>query len=163
MSLPGSLTLTLDAQTRRAERAVAAIALLAGAAAPCLIFSLAPAAFVYAACCVGVLAWGCYRAGWLGARHRIVAATWHADSRWTLSIGFAQPVDAVLLGDSRVTPGCVWLRWRTPERPWPRLRSMLLIASDLPSGELRRLGIRLRLEGSDSAAVPAFSSGRSVA
>ena len=156
MSSPGSPTLILDARTRRAERAVATIALAAAGVAPWLADVHGLQALVYGLCCMGVAALGLYRAGWLGTARRLVGATWTADGRWTLSRHGQDPLDAVLLGDSRCGAGWVWLHWSTGR--WSR-RSMLLVRSDLSSGQLRRLVVRLRLQGAAgtvSAARPAF-------
>lgn len=154
MSLPGSLTLSLDAPARRAERTVAAVALLVATGAPWLAFAPSAPGLVYGGCCVVIVAALLYRAGWLGRGQRLTGATWHADGRWTVIRDGRPPLDAELLGDSRIAAQGVWLRWRTREKPWPRCRSMLITASDLPPGQLRRLVVRLRLQGRSRPSVP---------
>jgi hypothetical protein len=133
---------------------LAAVALLAAGLAAWLVFADFVTALVYGGCCVVVVAGLLHRAGWLGRGQRIIEATWHADGHWTLWREGQPPIDAVLLGGSRVAPNCVWLHWRTEDRPWQRLRSMLLTSPDLPRGELRRLVVRLRLQGRSHGVLP---------
>ena len=155
MSSPGSPTLILDAPIRRAERAIAAIALAAVGAVPWVVLPAARA-LVYGLCGVLIVALAAWRAGWLGQAHRITRLRWHADGRWTLSTACQPPREARLLADSRVAAGFVWLRWRTGPRPWNRVRSMLITASDLSPADWRRLAVRLRLQGRTSLDVPLF-------
>jgi hypothetical protein len=91
---------------------------------------------------LGAMAFGLWRAGWIGSRHRIVAVRWLADGRWLLA-DRDNTFPAALCADTRLFGQTVWLHWKTVAG---RRRSMLLAAGDLPAGQLRTLGARLRIE-----------------
>jgi hypothetical protein len=133
---------------RRAEQRAAGLALVAAGCAVALLGSapgwtqwLAAGGFV-------AIAWGSWRAGWLGVRHRIFTVCWHADGRWLLADRCGSTFPGQLSAQTRVLPGGVWLRWRTGPR---QRRSMLLTAGDLPAGQLRALAVRLRIEALERA------------
>jgi hypothetical protein len=136
MSSRNSPTLTLDVRTRRAEQRAAWLTLVAAACAVVLLGAVAAVA-------AGAIAWGLWRAGWIGSRHRIVAVRWLADGRWTLVDGAGAAIPGELSADTRQIPNAVWLRWKTGPA---RRRSMLLTAGDLPAGQLRALAVRLKIE-----------------
>jgi hypothetical protein len=136
MSSRNSSTLTLDVRTRRAEQRAVWLTLVAAACAVVLVGAMAIVA-------VGAIAWGFWRAGWIGSRYRIVTVRWLADGRWTLTDIAGITVPGELSADTRRLPRAVWLRWKTG--PVGR-RSMLLTAEDLPAGQLRALAVRLKIE-----------------
>jgi hypothetical protein len=146
MSSTSSPTLLCDVRSRRAEPAVALLALAAGALGPSLVTSLDTTT----ACAVSLISTslillGLWRARWVGAR-RIVAVAWLSDGRWLLTDSRGATIEAALLGDSRVGGHWAWLRWSSGNS----IRctsSLLLAAGDISSGDLRRLIVRLRIDG----------------
>jgi hypothetical protein len=107
-------------------------------ATACAVVLLGAAAVVAG----GVVAWGLWRAGWIGSRHRIVAVRWMADGRWALTDGQGRVCPGEL-SDTRQVRDAVWLRWKTGPG---RRRSMLLTPTDVPAGQLRALRVRLQIE-----------------
>jgi hypothetical protein len=89
-----------------------------------------------------LVAFGFNRAGWLGDRERIEHVVWSSDGRWLLTDACGRQVEATLRDDTRVGNRSVWLRWNAN-----RTRSKLLISGDLQAAELRRLIVRLRIQG----------------
>jgi hypothetical protein len=142
MSSRNSPTLTLDLRTRSTEQRVAGLALVAAAWAVMLLDG-APAAQVLGAAGMAAVAWGLWRAGWIGSRHRIATVRWLSDGRWLLADGRGNAFSGELSADTRRFRDIVWLRWKTGPG---RRRSVLLTPRDLPAGELRGLAVRLQIE-----------------
>ena len=132
---------------RRAERRAAWLALGAAACAVALLGAAPTWTQLLAAGGVAAIALGAWRAGWIGSRHRILRACWHADGRWLLT-GGREAFAGELSPDTRLLPGAVWLHWKAGAG---RRRSMLLAAGDLPAGQLRALAVRLRIEALERA------------
>ena len=109
---------------------------------PFLSMSTFPAAAGLAALTALVVATGLARAGWLGGRDRIERIVWSSDGSWLLADAQGRSFEGTLRDDSRVGNHLVWLRWNAS-----RTRSMLLVSGDIATAELRRLVVRLRLEG----------------
>jgi hypothetical protein len=153
MSSTSSPTLTLDVRSRHTERAVAGCAIVAGASAPLLMAPLLMAwggllPMAVPGACLGLILWlGFRRLGWLGARNRLIRLAWRADGSWLLTDSNQRAVEARLRGDARIGRSWVWLRWDATAPTVLRLRTMLLTRADLGAPELRRLIVRLRLEG----------------
>lgn len=162
MSLQGSPTLVLDVGNRRAEKRVAAVcALLAAAAAAFISLNTVPAnvppnltmmASIAIALAAAAAALAGFRnAGWIDRRRRIQRIVWHADGRWSLiGPGPGQlQAEGILHGDSRVGARYAWLRWDVqPRRFGPSaVRRVLLVAGDVSEPDLRRLVMRLRIDG----------------
>ena len=59
----------------------------------------------------------------------------------------------MLDAQTRVTAHVLWLRWRVQEAPF-RTHSILLTWADLPEPDLRRLVVRLRIDGLKRAPSP---------
>lgn len=145
MSSTSSPTLICDVRARRAERCVALLALTASAVGLSLVTSFSPLTLCALFAISGVLlCCGLHRAGWLGAR-RIASFAWSSDGRWQLIDGRGVATHVRLRSDSRVGSRWVWLRWDTSER-WST-RSLLIFAGDVCEGDIRRLAVRLRIEG----------------
>jgi hypothetical protein len=145
MSLQGSPRLELDLRGRRWDGRVAWLALILTPALLLLALSF-PLAVCVAALATVLAAGGLYRAGWLGGRDRIQRAVWSCDGRWLLTDGRGCLHEGELRVDSRVGARLVWLRWNAN-----RTRSMLLVSGDVEAAELRRLIVRLRIEGARRA------------
>lgn len=128
---------------RRAERRAAWLALVGAGCAVALLGLVPPWTQLLAVAGIGAITFGLWRAGCIGSRHRIVAVRWLADGRWLLA-DRDKTFPAALCADTRLFGQTVWLRWKTAAG---RRRSMLLAAGDLPAGQLRTLGVRLRIEG----------------
>jgi hypothetical protein len=145
--------LTIDVQARRAERVLGVLALLGLIAAAMLLFpptsvvSSALFAFVTAAVIAGL-----WLHGWLGGPHRLARIAWLPDGRWQLRDARHTDVVAQLRADSRVGARWLWLRWNA-ESAWARRPSMLLVHGDLPTADLRRLVVRLRLDACPQTAA----------
>jgi hypothetical protein len=132
---------------RRAERRAAWLALVGAGCAVALLGPVPPWTQLLAAGGLGAMAFGLWRAGWIGSRHRIVAVRWLADGRWLLADA-RNTFPGELSADMRLVRNAVWLRWRTAPG---RRRSMLLTPGDLPAGQLRALIVRLRIEALERA------------
>jgi hypothetical protein len=147
MSSRNSPTLTLEVHRRRAE-ALAGWLTLASAACAVVLLAAAPSWTQWlVAGAVCAIAFGLWRAGWIGSRHRILAACWLADGRWLLTDRRGS-IPAELATDTRFAGDAVWLRWKTGPS---RRRSMLLVRDDMPAGQLRALRVRLRIEALERA------------
>ena len=84
----------------------------------------------------------------------LAQAIWHADGRWTLTLAAGREVEGRLLGSSYVSPALVVLNFRSGR--W-RNRSLVLLPDNLDPDLLRRLRVRLRLEGRPKGARTASS------
>jgi hypothetical protein len=138
--------LTIDVRGRRSERRLVVFAWLALAIAITLL-ALPPltAALLFMIASTLVTA-GLWWHGWLGGVRRLTAVSWLSDGRWLLTeVGRTLP--ATLSPHVRVGSRWLWLRWHVDAgSPGPRRRSMLLVQGDIASRDLRRLGVRLRLD-----------------
>lgn len=149
MSSPSLPTLTVDARSRRLEPGVALLALGLGAVAPALLTGLGFAATVVASIAsILLIGAGLRHAGWLPSRRRLAAFVWHADGRWLLTDVCNTTFEGRLCADARVTERWVWLRWRVESQRVTSARTMLLARGDVAESELRRLIVRLGIEGS---------------
>ena len=138
--------MTIDVRARSAERLLGGLALGAVGVSAALA-PLAPiqsGLFLLAAVCIGL---GLWRQGWLGGERRLTAISWLPDGRWLLSDARHTSIPAELRGDSRVGSRWLWLRWNVDCSLRPRRRSLLLLGGDIPNSDLRRLVVRLKLEG----------------
>ena len=143
MSSRNSPTLTLEVCRRRAERLVALL-ILASAGCAVVLLGAAPSWTQWlAASAVAAIAFGLWRVGWIGSRHRILRVTWLADGRWSLVDRRGAAIPAGLAAGTRLAGDAVWLRWNTTPG---RRRSMLLVRGDMPTGQLRALRARLRID-----------------
>jgi hypothetical protein len=122
------------------------LALLAVAIATSLLFSSPRLSALLFMIVTTLVMAGLWWHGWLGGVRRLTGVSWLSDGRWQLTdAGGAIP--ATLSRDSRIGSRWLWLRWHTGAgAPGPRQRSMLLVQGDLDGRDLRRLGVRLRLE-----------------
>lgn len=137
-----------DVHSRRTERWVAVLALAAAGLAPFLAGLPIEATLAYTAASISLAGAGFRRAGWtIRGDRRIVAVTWLADGRWLLTDRRGRIAEGVLRSDSRVGRHLVWLCWDMQGGRHPGRRSMLLAGSDVSDDELRRLSVRLRIDG----------------
>jgi hypothetical protein len=72
---------------------------------------------------------------------RLTRVSWLPDGRWMLQASHG-PIEASLRPDSRFARHYVWLRWDADVR-----RSVLMLPGDLAEADLRRLVVRLKVEG----------------
>lgn len=151
MSLQGSPTLDLDVRSRHSERRIGVSAIFIASASPWMLQSLAIPVLAMCSAAAGlVTAYGFWRAGWLATAHRVARVVWLFDGRWFLTDTRDQRWEATLRSDSRRGPCFVWLCWQGQLRTvfqQPVRHTMLLCQGDLPPGELRRLLVRLRING----------------
>lgn len=139
MSLSASPAIEIDC---RAPRGVAAL-LVAGLAAsllPVLVFGLAGVIATLA--CLVLTPMLHDRVRWLRSESDFIA-TWAADGSWWLREGQGASLAARLRADSRAYASGVWLRWDTATGP----RQALLMRRGRQAESIRRLTVRLRLEG----------------
>jgi hypothetical protein len=156
MSSTSSPTLIIDVRARRAEAVVVSCTLAIAALSPWLLTSLARAvALSTGLVAFSVLALGFRLAGWLGGKRSIDTVSWVSDGRWFLANRAGAPFEATLRAGTRVGPGLVWLQWRSSSAGFPLVRTMLLTDRDLPAQDLRRLVVRLRIDGLGRGAPPA--------
>ena len=148
MSSRNSSTLTLDVRLRRAESCAAAVVLVGGACGATLIGAASWVSPLAAAAALAVIGFGLWRAGWIGARHRIVGLRWFADGRWVLTGSRDHTASGRLSAGTRRVRNLLWLVWNSSEG---RRRSMLLAAGDLPADQFRALSVRLRIEALERA------------
>jgi hypothetical protein len=133
MSFRNSPTLALDVRTRRAERLAAWLVLIGVGGAAALLGASPWWTPLLAACGVGAVALGLWRAGWIGSSNRV------AEVRWP---------PGELSADTRVFRNAVWLRWTSRVG---RRSAMLLARGDVPAGQLRALAVRLRIDAVERA------------
>lgn len=152
MSLPDSArltrTLTIDARGRRSERRLGVLAVLGVAIATSLLDLPVIAAALFFTMTVTLVVAGLRWHGWLGGPNRLTGVSWLSDGTWLLTDATQMSYTATLSRHCRVGSRWLWLRWNTGPRAGvhgPRWRSMLLVHGDAESGDLRRLGVRLRL------------------
>jgi hypothetical protein len=156
MSSPGLPRLDIDVRPRRAERCIAVTGSALAVMLPWLTASALDLQAVSAATLWGtglllaaVAAAGFHRSGWLTGRRRIQRMIWTAEGEWLLLDGAGRARKGQLRADSRMGPGCLWLRWQLANP-----HSMLLLPGDIPSEQLRQLSVRLRIDRPRSAALP---------
>jgi hypothetical protein len=132
---------------RRAERRAAWLVLAAVACGGALLRPASWTEILAAAGCFTALAYGLWRAGWIGSRHRITRVQWLPDGRWQLGDQRENTFPAELSADTRLAGSILWLRWTATGRTLLRRRhSMLLTPGDLATGQLRALRVRLGIE-----------------
>jgi hypothetical protein len=153
MLLPSSAILTIDVRARRAERVLGVLASLGLAGAGMLLFPpfsfLSVAFFIFVT--AAVIA-GLWLHGWLGGARRLARIARLPDGRWQLRDARHTDVIAELRADSRIGAHWLWLRWNA-ESAWRSGPSMLLVHGDLPTADLRRLSVRLRLDACPQTAA----------
>lgn len=151
MSLPDSATLTIDVRGRRCERLLGIFALLAVVVvAACVDWQPLHGAMFWGAmvflAAAAVVVTGLWWQGWLGGQRCLTNVSWLADGQWLLADAVHSRMPAQLLDGSRVGSYWLWLRWQMAGSSRPRRRSLLIVRGDVPGFDLRRLGVRLRLD-----------------
>jgi hypothetical protein len=150
MSSLGSPRLDIQVHERRAERWIAVVGSALALLLPSLMLSaggtLTLGTGLLAAC---VVAAGFYRAGWWSGPHRIERVIWDQEGYWLLLDASGRAREVRLAADTRIGPGCVWLRWHTSGP-----RSLLLLPCDASADQLRRLSVRLRIDRYPADAIP---------
>lgn len=167
MSSHGSPTLVLELRQARSQRAVALCFLILVGLAPFLAFRpLNPLLVIPADLAVLAALTITFRmAGWLGGIRSLSRVIWRSDGVWRLVDASGGEIEGRLLPTSRMSPVAIWLQWtREPASPtdvrprfrsWSRGRTLLLLPSDLPDTDFRRLLVRLRLDRSECAPTAA--------
>ncbi|MDY6946926.1 MAG: hypothetical protein SXG53_14515 [Pseudomonadota bacterium] len=151
--------LTIDVRGRRSERRLAVLAWLALAIATNLL-ALPPltAVLLFMIASILVIA-GLWWHGWLAGVRRLTGVSWLCDGSWLLSDA-GRTFRATLSPHVRVGSRWLWLRWHVDAgSPGPRRRSMLLVRGDICDQDLRRLGVRLRLDPACRQQSPARLAG----
>jgi hypothetical protein len=151
MSSPSSPPSILDLPDRRAERSLArgVIALAVFVpwlfAAPLLLQGMGSIV-------LGCLTYaGVRRSGWVPGPHRIARIAWLTDARWELTTSSGERRYCELHPSTRVGSYAIWLRLRSAE-PARRDHCFLLTRTDASADAVRRLSVRLRLEGAKNLA-----------
>lgn len=141
MSLSCSPAIEVDCRLPRAVP----IALSAACLLPFLLLSWVfrnPGVTLAALAAVPLVLFFFHRTAWLGAQG-LTRASWACDGHWWLTHAGQAAVPARLRSDSRVFSAWLWLKWDTPQGP----RQTLLLRQGLQAGMVRRLAVRLRLQG----------------
>lgn len=167
MSLPDSATptpalkpLTIDVRGRRSERGLGVLALLALAMTTGLLDLPAMASALFFMITAMLTTAGLWWHGWLAGARRLTGISWLADGSWLLTEGGGPAICASLSPHSRVGSRWLWLRWHTAEGARrPQRRSMLVLQGDLDDRDLRRLGMRLRLDSVSAGPIGARFAG----
>jgi hypothetical protein len=145
-------TLKIDVRSRRSERRLGVLALLAAAVATGLLPLPVLHAMLFFMAVAALIAAGLWRQGWLGGARRLTHISWLSDGSWLLSDTAQANFPATLSRHCRVGSRWLWLRWHMDGADGAqgvrgmRQRSLLLVQGDIGAVELRRLGVRLRLE-----------------
>lgn len=159
MSLTDSATLTraltIDVRSRRSERWLGVLALLAVAFAASLLALPVPQAALFFTAISSVVTAGLWWHGWLGDARRLTRVSWLSDGSWRLTDAGQANLSATLSRHCRVGSRWVWLRWHAGARQ----RSMLLVQGDVAAADLRRLCVRLRLESVSCQPTHPLSTG----
>jgi hypothetical protein len=145
-SLP---TIELDCRPPAAARLAALLACVTVALVPLLVIPGLWNLMVSLACTAIVMT-VCRRAGSLGGPRTVRQAYWSTDGQWWLKDGTGVTINARLLGDSRVFAHWIWLRWDSPLG----LRQAVLLRDATQAAVVRRLAVRLRLQGTLHGAGP---------
>lgn len=154
MSSPGSPRLDIQVHERRAERWIAAVGSILALLLPWLMALPSSAITLTMGLLAGcIVAAGFYHAGWWCGPRRIQRVIWDSEGRWLLVDARGREREACLAAETRTALGCVWLRWQTTAP-----RSLLLLPCDVPTAELRRLSVRLRIDRYVVAALPAAAA-----
>ena len=149
MSSTDSPTLLFDVRARRAEPCIAYAALGAGALTPWLFPPVSLFWTLYASATLALVLWaGLRRVGWVHSPRRLSSVSWSADGRWRLTCADGRDYEAKLQPATRVFPWGAWLSFQVDDAPLRRC-SLLLLRADVR--ELRRLLVRLRVDGSHVA------------
>jgi hypothetical protein len=159
MSSAGLPRLDIDVRERRGERWAALIgsALVLflpwlllpwlAVSAPGTAHLMIPALLGVVLAAVSIAAF--YRAGWLAGARRVERVIWDREGNWMLQDAAGRMRETHLRADTRIGPGCLWLRWQLTSP-----HTMLLIAGDIPADQLRRLSVRLRIDRHHDVAIP---------
>jgi hypothetical protein len=151
MSLPSSPPLNLDIRSRRTEAHLALGCLILAVIGPWL----SSGSSLVLACLSALLGLcvyvGLHRAGWLATAQRVARLAWLSDGRWMVSDEAGRSVECELHSSTRVSAYAVWLCLRSSEAPHRRF-SLLLSRIEHGDGDLRRLMVRLQLDGAKSLA-----------
>lgn len=151
--------LVLELTRGRGQRRCVATCLAASVLGPALALQWLGSGWTLVVCLMTsvLTALAFHRAGWLRTSRRLEQAVWQPDGSWTLTGIRGQRVEGHLAADTRMSPYAVWLRWDVEpsgsSRHLPRRPVALLMPSDLPGGDFRRLLVRLRVDGSECAPV----------
>lgn len=94
---------------------------------------------------------GLRHSGWVPGPHRVARIAWRTDARWELTTSSGEKRYCELHPSTRVGAYAIWLRLCSSE-PTRRDYCVLLARTDTSADAVRRLSVRLRLEG---AKIPA--------
>ena len=146
MSSPNSPPLNLELRAPRLEACIAWVAVVIAAVVP-LVFLPWMAGLACGVLAAGLIYSGFANTQWLAPPRRIARLSWLADGRWLVEEAAGTVRECELRRDSRVFAHAAWLCLE-PSDPSQKSYRVLLTSLGLrhPS-ELRRLIVRLRVDG----------------
>ncbi len=142
MSSRSSPSIAIDCRPPLAARPAILLACLAAGLIPWLVPAgpwTVPASL---ACAMAVFC-GFLASGWLGGPRALAIVFWLPEGGWWLTSRNGSGEVAKLLPDSRVFTHWLWLRWNGPSGR----RQALLLRRSVEADAVRRLAMRLRLQG----------------
>lgn len=153
MSLPNSPPLNLELRAPRHEAQIAWAAVILAAAVPTLFFPSIPGVMVgfFAG---GVLYLGFANAQWLAPARSIARLSWLADGRWLAQDAAGTVWECELRSSSRAFAKAAWLCLEPSDASRKPFYLLLTSGGLRHPGELRRLIVRLRLDGMRSQTSP---------
>jgi hypothetical protein len=133
------------------EQLVAVGCCVAGSIVPWLLPLTTLQSSLFTVVAIAVVCVTVWRAGFVGARYRVVKAVWDHDGQWWLIDASGLRQRYVLSSAARVTPPLIWLHWRGDRGARQMLLFRWTLSRRTKSEEWRRLAVRLRLEGAVTA------------
>lgn len=146
MSSPSSPPSILDVRDRRVERSLARGVLALALLIP-WVFVVPQAMRCLGSVLLASLAYaGLRHFGWIPGPYRIARIAWLSDLRWELTTSSGEKLYCDLHPSTRVGSYAIWLRLRSSEAP-RRDYCFVLARTGALADTVRRLGVRLRLDG----------------
>jgi hypothetical protein len=144
MSSLNSPPLNLELSAPDLQAYIAWVAVLLAVSVP-FIFLQSSAGALLGALSGTLVYWGLCSAHWLGRAGRVTRVTWFSDGRWTVQDPSGDVSECELHRTSRTFSKAVWLCLCPVNARWRRIY-VLATPSSVPSPQLRRLILRLRVD-----------------
>ena len=156
MSSPNSPPLNLELRAPRLEAWIACVAVMMAAVVP-LVFLPWMAGVACSVLAAGLIYSGFASTHWLAPAHQIARVSWLADGRWVVEEFTGTVTECELRRGSRVFAHAAWLCLDPSDASRKPLHLLLTSFGLRHPSELRRLILRLRLDGARSASPAELS------